>query len=328
MISQNPIISVIVPVYDVEKFLRKCLNSICNQTMQDIEIICINDCSPDNSLEIIKEYMKEDNRIKLIDFKENKGVAIARNTAIDIAKGKYIGFVDSDDWIDSEFYEKLFLKAEQNDSELVIGNIKTHNVDEITANDFLYKVFKKYKVFYGIFPLGLYKKSLLDRYNIRFIEHRIFGEDRLFPIMANCYAKNFTIVEDCYYNQFSRENSATKNINYKKIEDYIFTSKQVLEFLDGSNIDIQKYIVIARNFWLSSLSFFSETESESKKILKDFILWIARHTRYRDFMDSVDLTIVDNFEKDDITLVQKNIELLNKKELFSMLRLNLGVAKC
>ena len=102
-----PKVSVIIPIYNTEKYLRKCLDSVCNQTLSDIEIICVNDCSTDNSLEILEEYASKDNRIKLIDFKENKGAAVARNAGIDEAKGEYIGFVDSDDFVD----ETMFLST-------------------------------------------------------------------------------------------------------------------------------------------------------------------------------------------------------------------------
>lgn len=103
-------VSVIIPVYNTEKFLRKCLDSVCNQTLQDIEIICINDCSTDGSSEILREYAGKDNRIKLIELFENGGAAKARNIGIDIAHGEYIGFVDSDDFVDLDFYEKLYKK--------------------------------------------------------------------------------------------------------------------------------------------------------------------------------------------------------------------------
>ena len=106
-----PKVSVIIPVFNTEKYLRKCLNSVCNQTLKDIEIICVNDSSTDDSLEILKEYAAKDERIKLINFIENKGAAAARNAGIDIARGEYIGFVDCDDYIDLDFYEKLYSKA-------------------------------------------------------------------------------------------------------------------------------------------------------------------------------------------------------------------------
>ena len=99
-------ISVIIPVYNSEKFLKKCLDSIINQTLNDIEIICIDDGSTDKSLRILNNFADKDNRITIINQK-NSGPSAARNKGIENAKGEYIGFVDSDDWIDLDFYEKL-----------------------------------------------------------------------------------------------------------------------------------------------------------------------------------------------------------------------------
>ena len=90
-----PKVSVIIPVYNTENYLRKCLDSVINQTLDDIEIICINDCSTDNSLNILKEYASKDERIKIIEFKENKGASVARNTGIAESNGEYIGFLIS-----------------------------------------------------------------------------------------------------------------------------------------------------------------------------------------------------------------------------------------
>ena len=95
-------VSVIIPVYNVEKYLCKCLDSVVNQTLRDIEIICVDDGSTDSSWEILKEYAQRDDRIKLI-HKENGGLSSARNVAMQVAKGDYIGFIDSDDWIDLDF---------------------------------------------------------------------------------------------------------------------------------------------------------------------------------------------------------------------------------
>ena len=119
-----PKVSVIIPVYNTERYLRRCLDSVCNQTLSDIEIICINDCSTDNSLDILKEYADKDKRIKIINFKENKGAAVARNTGIDIVNGEYIGFIDSDDFVDSDFYEKLYNTASENNSDIAKGEYK------------------------------------------------------------------------------------------------------------------------------------------------------------------------------------------------------------
>ena len=122
-------VSVIIPVYNTEKFLRKCLDSVCNQTLQDIEIICINDCSTDGSLEILREYAGKDNRIKLIELLENCGAAKARNIGIDIAEGEYLGFVDSDDFIDLDFYKKLYGKAKETDADAVKGKLYLYGIN-------------------------------------------------------------------------------------------------------------------------------------------------------------------------------------------------------
>lgn len=133
-----PKVSVIIPVYNTEKFLRKCLDSVCNQTLQDIEIICINDCSTDGSLEILREYAGKDNRIKLIELLENCGAAKARNIGIDIAEGEYLGFVDSDDFIDLDFYKKLYGKAKETDADAVKGKLYLYDIIKPEINKAIY----------------------------------------------------------------------------------------------------------------------------------------------------------------------------------------------
>ncbi|WP_227166600.1 glycosyltransferase, partial [Enterococcus faecium] len=109
-------ISIIVPVYKVEKYLRKCVDSILAQTFTDFEVILVDDGSPDNSGKICDEYAEKDNRVRVI-HKENGGLSSARNAGIDVARGKYLGFVDSDDYIDEDMYEILY------------ENLKIHDAD-------------------------------------------------------------------------------------------------------------------------------------------------------------------------------------------------------
>ena len=101
-------ISIIIPVYNVEKYLKKCLQSVINQTIPEIEIICVNDGSTDESPQILEEFTQEDDLIKIIN-KENGGIASARNRGLAYATGEYIGFVDSDDWIDPHMYETYII---------------------------------------------------------------------------------------------------------------------------------------------------------------------------------------------------------------------------
>ena len=112
-------VSIIVPVYNVEKYLSKCLESLINQTLKDIEIICVNDGSTDNSLSILKEYANKDSRIKIID-KQNEGVSVARNTGIEVATGEYLIFVDSDDYLVENACEKALNTIEHNNSDICI----------------------------------------------------------------------------------------------------------------------------------------------------------------------------------------------------------------
>ena len=113
-------VSIIVPVYNVEKYLRECLDSLVNQTLKEIEIICINDASPDNSLKILKEYNKNyPDLIKVIDLKKNVCLGGARNKGLDMAKGEYIAFVDSDDYVDVTMCEKLYNHAKKNDLDML-----------------------------------------------------------------------------------------------------------------------------------------------------------------------------------------------------------------
>ena len=107
---KGPLISVIVPVYKVEQYLDRCLQSIVNQTYKNLEIILVDDGSPDNCPQICDEWAKRDKRIKVIHT-QNRGVSTARNIGIDVANGQYIGFVDSDDWIEEDMYEFLLKKC-------------------------------------------------------------------------------------------------------------------------------------------------------------------------------------------------------------------------
>ena len=106
---RKPEVAVIIPVYNTEEYLGNCLTSICTQTLEDLEIICINDASEDNSLNILNDFANKDKRIKVINFSLNKGAAQARNYGIEIAKGEFISFIDSDDYLETaDFYEKLY----------------------------------------------------------------------------------------------------------------------------------------------------------------------------------------------------------------------------
>lgn len=265
-------VTVIIPVYNTEKYLKKCLDSVCNQTLKDIEIICVNDCSTDNSLEILEEYARFDNRIKIINFKENKGVAIARNLAIEQAKGEYIGFVDSDDFVAADFFEKLYNRAKKTNSDIVMGNIL-----EIDKNNKKYDVYsfirnkiKQNKLnFNGNFSTAIYKNQLLKDYKIKFTENLAYGEDRLLPLQAAYYSKNFQIVEDTYYYYFRRENSASKVFGDKQIKDFNRITTLIIDFMNKENFALENKKIVLESFVLQTLDLTIKTNTNYLKNLLD-----------------------------------------------------------
>ena len=170
---KQPLISVIIPVYGVEKYISQCLESVINQTYNNLEIIVINDGTKDRSAEIAKEYAAKDSRIKVYDFK-NGGLSVVRNRGLEIATGEYISYLDSDDWLDTKMYETLLETAMKNEADMVkCGIIETNGASEekITFSDVKiinneqHKAFENY--FKGILWTlawnGLYKKELAKK---------------------------------------------------------------------------------------------------------------------------------------------------------------------
>ena len=125
----NELISIIVPIYNVENYLRQCLDSIQNQTYQNFECLIINDGSPDNSADICREYVEKDSRFRYLE-KENGGVSSARNLGIEHSKGQYITFIDSDDWVDSDYLEVLYKSLTDEKADVAVSTYKQFNMDD------------------------------------------------------------------------------------------------------------------------------------------------------------------------------------------------------
>jgi len=146
---KSPEISIIIPVYNVSKYLRECLDSAVNQTFKDIEIVCVNDCSTDNSLEILKEYQSKDNRIVIVDKEKNEGTMLARKSGIEVANGEYSVFLDADDYIDSNLCSIIVEEAKKNNADIlhfsmgVLGSYSGINVHQFKQNMAPYEAFLK-----------------------------------------------------------------------------------------------------------------------------------------------------------------------------------------
>ena len=202
-----PKISVIVPVYNAEKYLPRCLDSIINQTFKDIEIIVVNDESTDNSLSVCKEYEQKDSRIKLID-KKNGGLAAARNTGLKNSTGEFISFIDDDDWVEVDFLEKLHSAIVEYDCdisfcEVVRKNDKKHKIRlhlksvEVAENTDEKLKLARYNSHRGVWN-KLYRRTLFDN-GLDFLEGKDY-EDGLFTLRALNECKKIVSVPDtCYY---------------------------------------------------------------------------------------------------------------------------------
>ncbi|RXM42303.1 glycosyltransferase family 2 protein [Flavobacterium sp. YO12] len=222
-------ISVIIPVYNASLFLERCLNSILEQTLSDIEVICIDDFSSDNSLEILKEYASKDTRLKYFKNEKNIGQGLTRNKGIDLASGKYIAFVDCDDWIESNMYESLYTRAIEHNYDLVCCNI-VHDFPNGTSQspvippieslslEFLINeaIFPSDKLFSPNSPCDkIYKKEFIDKLELRFESERVFlYEDKFFNLSLLVAKPNFSYVSEVFYHYVIRHGSTM--ISYRK----------------------------------------------------------------------------------------------------------------
>lgn len=243
-------LSIIVPVYNVEKYLPKCLESLIKQTLKDIEIICVNDGSIDNSLAILKEFASKDSRIKIID-NQHQGVAKTRNTGIEQSTGEYIGFVDSDDYIDIDFFEKLYNSATKSNSDIAIASILKHknffNIynakytkeeTAITIQDKI-KLCEDKKHFFFYAWNKIYHSGFIKENNIKFSEGQIY-EDVMFAIKALYYSNKIISVYGTKYHYIEHENSLTKykDKTGEKEHDLIKAYSELQEFCNSKNIEI------------------------------------------------------------------------------------------
>lgn len=211
-------VSVIVPVYNNENSLEKSLNSLINQTLKEIEIIIINDCSTDNSLEILNNYKnKYSNMIKLIDLKEKKGAGGARNAGIDIAKGEYIGFMDSDDDILPNMFETLYNLAQENDYSIADCSFYNEGTNENMKttinklNGTLNTRKRKELILHsGFLWSKIIKRDILLDNNIRFRENKLY-EDIDFLRVVFLYTKSIISTDLVLYNHRDNANSTTQN---------------------------------------------------------------------------------------------------------------------
>ena len=228
-------LSIIVPVYGVEKYIDKCLNSLVKQSLKEIEIIVVNDGTKDNSQKIIDKYVKKyPDKIKSY-IKENGGQGSARNYGLKKATGEYIGYVDSDDFVEKDMYKKLYNKAKENNYDIVVcGN---YNVSEDYQNKNIDTFINNYNtdlenIFFGKMAVWnkIYKRDILIKNKLEFKE-KVWYEDLAFTLKAIMNSNTFAFIDEPLYDYLIREGSTMNNSNVQRN----------LEILDAFN-DILSYI--------------------------------------------------------------------------------------
>lgn len=267
----SPKISVIIPVYNVEKFLKRCLDSVLNQTLKDIEIICVNDGSTDNSLKIIEEYKKFEN-IKIINQK-NSGLSVARNIGLKHASADYVAFLDSDDFVDSDFYEKLFNSIEKEKADIACASIvrendkkRTYLINykqvEIALNPrerFILANCPKYNFVWN----KLYKKELIEKNNLKFVSGMIYEDMWFTPDILEA-ANSIVAVHDTFYHYWKHKNTLIKGDCDKYRADKLLGHKYLME-------KCKKYNVMSSQ----------RNELQYKKEYKIFNLLLLKEYSYR-----------------------------------------------
>ena len=309
----TPKISIIIPVYNVEKYIRQALDSVVNQTLTDIEIICVNDCTPDKSFEIVKEYASKDSRFVLLEQETNQGQGVARNRALDIAKGDYIMFLDPDDWYELDACEKAYNQIYKNQNDMVFFDLNSH---EEKRNGYKSSIgSKRLKIFEGknqdkhinlaeldvnlppVYTVcQIYSKEFLNKNSVRYSSER-FLEDLHFFIKAWVSSKDISILDAPLYNY---RKTISKTFDYASHFEHVLSSKEkaykIISESENKDVYIRQFIPYRINsdvVWLKTFSranrkirkeFFSRVKSNFKKMKSEYPQdYFAHSKKYKDF---------------------------------------------
>lgn len=252
MINNNPKISIIIPVYNVELYLRECMESILNQTLDDIEVIIINDGSTDSSKAIVEEYRCKFKKIKIIN-KENEGVSVARNVGVDNSTGEYLIFLDSDDYLEPNMCEVMYKLV--NDNNAYVGecairkfndslekdSLILHNINndiEIISSEYALDMYLKYEI-RGYVWNKIFKRDFFIK-NKMYFPVGVLYEDMIVSLKACILTNKFVLINIPLYNYRERNGSASRIITEKNIHDYVGEIDRCIKYCK-SNINVKKH---------------------------------------------------------------------------------------
>lgn len=247
-------LSIIVPVYNTEKYIDRCMKSLVNQSLNNIEIIIINDGSTDNSNNIIQNYLGYNN-VKYINYKTNYGLGHSRNVGISNATGKYITFVDSDDWVDLDLYKIMCNAIEKDESDIAICGVKNEWDNQISTtirHNYIYPniinsdqaldlLCKNNDNNYFISPVvwnKIYTRELLINNNFTFIDNS-YWEDDIFSFNTFAKANKISLVPKVYYHYYHRNDSIMNTISKKHIDDLIYAFSILKNSIHQENLPVK-----------------------------------------------------------------------------------------
>lgn len=291
-------ISIIIPIYNSEKYLTHCLDSILKQTYQDFEVILVNDGSTDNSAKICDNYTITDARFKVI-HKQNQGVSIARNTGISYAKGEYISFIDSDDWIENDYLKNMINIATSSADLIVSGviydySIENHktktvkdNIFNICDSNFFHELVKS-RLLFG--PVAkLYKTDIIKSKKIKFPEDISYGEDRLFNYEYLKYVTKIATINSCNYHYIMHNSGSLSSKKYSNMfaleYDQWVKLHDLYEFHENLTIE-NKTDLYEELFWIINDNIFTQNQNIKYKHIKE-ILSVPHLTECKRFKDSI-----------------------------------------
>ncbi len=244
--TKSPKISIITPVYNADLYLEECLNSLLNQTLQDIEIICVNDNSKDKSLKILENFSKKDKRIKIINFEQTCGQSRARNVALEQTSGKYIGFVDADDFVDPDMFEKMYKKAQNSDivmcqAKVFDDKVKTYKDDAYFALDcfddkfaekpFTHEDTKDFATEINVSVWNkIYRAEFLKKSGVKFQEGFIY-EDLPYFYEVYTQAKKVILLKEFLYSYRINNQNSTMTRTDKNVKDRVDMASRAYDIL-------------------------------------------------------------------------------------------------
>lgn len=281
-------VSIIIPVYNMKNYLTQCLDSVIHQTLSDIEILCIDDCSTDNSLSILKEYALKDNRIKIIEQTENKGQGIARNIALDMAKGDYIMFLDPDDWLDLNACEEAYKQITKCDTDICFFDYykfnNNKNNEEKKSKTNLFAEIKNKDNFsladcnvnymlHGWACTQIYKTSYIKENSIKFSDTRNC-EDAPFTFIAMVLSNRVSVLEIPLYHYRTYYDGFKLSIErVSRWSEVLYNKNLVLDYIKNNSINesfLKQFVIYAINTTFDRFNAYKKLVKDKDKLYEAY----------------------------------------------------------